>query len=117
MTYDIRYFIAHFHKYDWLCHLATFIMILVQEGGQVIKPIILVKICYKLLYVIEGVGKVISWPQLTSKHLVTPIYIPVCNIVSDWPHTFLYLITTFWKYCITCSWLAHNNNCKLNIEV
>ena len=34
------------------------------------KPIILVKICYKLLYVIEGVensfGKVTSWPQLIS---------------------------------------------------
>ena len=22
---DIQWFIAYFHKYDWLCHLATFI--------------------------------------------------------------------------------------------
>ena len=38
------------------------------------KPIILVKICYKLLYVIKGVensfGKVTSWPQLISEFLV-----------------------------------------------
>ena len=38
------------------------------------KPIILVKICYKLLYVIQGVensvGKVTSWPQLISEILV-----------------------------------------------
>ena len=36
------------------------------KGGQVTKPIILVKICYKLLYVIQGVensfGKATSWP-------------------------------------------------------
>ena len=44
------------------------------KGGQVTKPIILVKICYKLLYVIQGVensfGKVTSWPQLISEFLV-----------------------------------------------
>ena len=35
------------------------------KSGQVTKPIILVKICYKLLYVIQGVensfGKATSW--------------------------------------------------------
>ena len=35
------------------------------------KPVILVKICYKLLYVIKGVensfGKVTSWPQPISE--------------------------------------------------
>ena len=45
-----------------------------KKGGQVTKPIILVKICYKLLYVIQGVensfGKVTSWPQLISEFLV-----------------------------------------------
>ena len=45
-----------------------------EKGGQVTKPIILVKICYKLLYVIQGVensfGKVTSWPQLISEFLV-----------------------------------------------
>ena len=35
------------------------------------KPIILVKIYYKLLYVIQGVeGKVTTWPQLISEFLV-----------------------------------------------
>ena len=39
--------------YDWLCHLATFIIVLVRKGGQVTKPVILVKIYYTLLYVIQ----------------------------------------------------------------
>ena len=30
---DIQQFIAYFHKYDWLCHLDT-IIILVQKNGQ-----------------------------------------------------------------------------------
>ena len=54
------------------------------------KPIILVKICYKLLYVIQvenSFGKVTSWPQLISEFLVA---MPVCNVASDWPHTFLH---------------------------
>ena len=51
------------------------------------KPIIVVKICYKLLYVIQVVKKIVirtSWPQLISKFLVAP----VCNAASDWPRTF-----------------------------
>ena len=55
------------------------------------KPIILVKICYKLLYVIQRVkyifDRVTSWPQLISKFLI--VAIPVCNVASDWPLTFL----------------------------
>ena len=43
------------------------------------KPIILVKICYELLYVIQGVensfGKITSWPQLISKLLVGCTYL------------------------------------------
>ena len=54
------------------------------------KPIIFVKICYKLLYFIQGVedsfGKVTSWPQLISEFLVTHAY---NNVASDWPSTFL----------------------------
>ena len=46
----------------------------IYEGGQVTKPIILVKMCYKILYVIQGVvnsfGKVTSWPLLISEFLV-----------------------------------------------
>ena len=45
-----------------------------KKGGQVTKPIIPVKIYYKLLYVIQGIensfGKVTSWPQLISEFLV-----------------------------------------------
>ena len=40
--------------YDWLCHLATFLYQSYYKGGQVTKPIILVKIFYKLLYVIQA---------------------------------------------------------------
>ena len=53
------------------------------------KSIIFVKICYKLLYVIQVVKKIFdkyitSWPQLISKFLVAT----VCNAASDWPRTF-----------------------------
>ena len=50
MTFYNNLLLAYFHENDWICHLATFIIILVQKGGQVIKPIVFVKICYKLLY-------------------------------------------------------------------
>ena len=53
------------------------------------KPIILMKICYKLLYVIQGVEnnvcKVTSWPQLISEFWS---HMPVNNVASDWPRTF-----------------------------
>ena len=42
--------VQYFHNYNWLCHLATFIILGMKKGGQVTKPIILLKICYKLLY-------------------------------------------------------------------
>ena len=55
------------------------------------KPIILVKICYKLLYVIQGVensfDKVTSWPQLISEFLVAHMH-AYNYVASDWPHTF-----------------------------
>ena len=35
--------------YDWLCHLATFLCQPCNKGGQVTKPIILVKTCYKTI--------------------------------------------------------------------
>ena len=47
---------------------------IVQKGGQVIKPIIVVKMPCKLLYVIQVEGFVIkcstSWPYLVSEFLV-----------------------------------------------
>ena len=56
---------------------------------QVTKPIVLVKICYKLLYVIQGIensfDKVTSWPQLISEFW---LHMPVNNVASDWLRTF-----------------------------
>ena len=53
------------------------------------KPI--VKICYKLLYVILGVksifDEVTSWPQLISKLLIASACL---HAASDWPRTFLH---------------------------
>ena len=54
------------------------------------KPIILMKIYNKLLYVIQGVKSFLikwltSWPQLISKLLVAPACL---HIASDWPRTF-----------------------------
>ena len=50
------------------------------------EPIILVKICYQLLYVIQGVKNIFtSWPQLISKLW---LHLPACNAASDWPCTF-----------------------------
>ena len=53
------------------------------------KPI--VKICYKLLYVILGVkstfDEVTSWPQLIAKLLVASACL---HAASDWPRTFLH---------------------------
>ena len=74
----------------------TIVCTKINEGGQVIKPIILVKICYKLLYVIQGIkniDKVTSWPQLISKLLA------VCIAASDWPHTYLHPRCFCLAYC------------------
>ena len=53
--------------------IATYLLQNYYKGGQVTKPVILVKICYTPLYVIQGViDKVTSWLQLISKLLVAP---------------------------------------------
>ena len=58
---------------------------MVQKGGQVTKPIIVVRVPCKLLYVIQVKELLIkcltSWPYLISEFLVAYITI-------DWPHTF-----------------------------
>ena len=44
--------IAYFHKYDWLSIVTCPPFIIVyryKKGGQVTKPIILVKICYNIV--------------------------------------------------------------------
>ena len=61
---------------------------MVQKGGQVTKPIIVVKVPCKLLYVIQVKKFLIkcltSWPYLISEFLVAYITI----VASDWPRTF-----------------------------
>ena len=58
---------------------------IVQKGGQVTKLIIVMKMPYKLLYVIQVKGFLIkcstSWPYLFGR-----LYI---FVTSDWPRTFL----------------------------
>ena len=76
--------------YDWLCHLATLLKMMVQKGGQVTKPIIVVKMPCKLLYVIQVKGFLIkcstSWPYLISEFLVA---YTMTIVASDRPCTFL----------------------------
>ena len=59
-----------------------------KKGGQVTKPIIVVKVPCKLLYVIQVKEFLIkcstSWPYLISEFLVAYITI----VASDWPRTF-----------------------------
>ena len=61
---------------------------IVQKGGQVTKPIIVVKVPCKLLYVIQVKEFLIkcstSWPYMISEFLVAYITI----VASDWPRTF-----------------------------
>ena len=64
---------------------------IVQKGGQVTKPIIVVKVPCKLLYVIQVKEFLIkcstSWPYLISCGVFGCLY----NLVaSDWPRTFLH---------------------------
>ena len=62
---------------------------MVQKGGQVTMPIIVVKMPCKLFYVIQVKGFLIkcstSWPYLISEILVAYITI----VASDWRRTFL----------------------------
>ena len=61
---------------------------IVQKVGQVTKPIIVVKVPCKLLYVIQVKEFLIkcstSWPYLISEFLVAYITI----VASDWPRNF-----------------------------
>ena len=78
------------------------------------KPILLVKICYKLLYVIKEIKRflisITSWPQLISKFLVTPIY----NAASDWPRTFLdpgcFCLAYLYSYMFSIEFLTETFN-------
>ena len=55
------------------------------------KPILLVKICYNIVCHSRSYNyfdKVTSWPQLIATFWSR---LPICNVASDWPHTFLHL--------------------------
>ena len=62
---------------------------IVQKGGQVTKPIIVVKVPCKLLYVIQVKEFLIkcstSWPYLISEFLVA---YDITIVASDWLRTF-----------------------------
>ena len=65
------------------------------KGDQVTKPIIVVKICYKLLYVIQVVKKRFLINNFLASADIkvfgrTHIYVPIYNAASDWLHTFLH---------------------------
>ena len=70
--------------------------------------LILVKICYKLLYVIQGVensfGKVTSWPELISEFWS---HMPVNNVAFDGPHTLLH------PRCFCLAYIIHIHTYKL----
>ena len=66
------------------------------------KPIIVVKMPCKLLYVIQVKGFLIkcstSWPYLISEFLVAYITI----VASDWPRTFFTARLFLFSYIYTC---------------
>ena len=88
--YNIVYSMFSQLLYDcnWLCHLATFLHYHYYKGGQVTKPIIVVKTCYKLLYVTQVVKKLIS-NFLASADIKVFGCTYIYNAASDWPRTFL----------------------------
>ena len=79
MTHNI---IAYFHRYDWLCHLATFhnSLLVRKKVAKWQSQSYLWKYAI-ILCVIQGVkyfDKVTSWPQLISNLLVTPACLQCC---------------------------------------
>ena len=71
-----------------------FCAIIFYKGGQVTKPIIVMKMPCKLLYIIQVKGflksVLTSLPYLISKFLVT-----IYNAASDWPCTDFYSQAVF----------------------
>ena len=76
---------------------------MVQKGGQVTKPIIVVRVPCKLLYVIQVKEFLIkcltSWPYLISEFLVAYITI----VASDWPRTFFTPKVFLFSMYVTCT--------------
>ena len=77
---------------------------LLYKGGQVTKPIIVVKMPCKLLYIIQVKEFLItSWPYLISRFLIAYNHY---NAATDWPHTF-YSQAVFVWYCDMLKCLLH----------
>ena len=85
-------FIVRFHKYDWLCHLATFLCQPRYKGGQITKPIILVKTCYKIIEFYSGSLEYLSviGDFFASADIKAFGCIYVGRTASYWPCTFLH---------------------------
>ena len=84
---------------------------MVQKGGQVTKPIIVVRVPCKLLYVIQVKEFLIkcltSWPYLISEFLVAYITI----VASDWPRTFFtpkVFLFSIYIYIYIYVWIYYN---------
>ena len=81
----------------WLvCYLATFFVPKCYKSDQVtklLKDAINYCMLFKVLYV-HSFGKVTTWAQLIFRS-----HLPVCNVASDWPITFL---------CPRCFCLAYH---------
>ena len=61
--------------------------VIINKGGQVTKPIIVVKICYKLLYVIQ-VNKRFLISNFLASTDIKVFGRTYLFAASDWPHTF-----------------------------
>ena len=87
---------------------------MVQKGGQVTKPIIVVRVPCKLLYVIQVKEFLIkcltSWPYLISEFLVAYITI----VASDWPRTFF--TPKVFLYSISLLFVREENIMKKLLE-
>ena len=78
------------------------------------KPIILVKICYKIVKELQIFDKVTSWPQLISNLLVAPACFAMLLLIGSelfTPQVFLFSIKftssnssqpTYYTYVCTC---------------
>ena len=63
---------------------------LIYKGGQVTKPIIVVKIPYELLCIIQVKGFLIKcFNFLTLLDIYQSFWSLITIVASDWPHTFL----------------------------
>ena len=74
-------YICTFSKHDWLYHLITSSYQNYYKGGQLTKPLIVVKIYHKYIIIAchsNIFAKVTSWPQLISKFLVAPTCFHCC---------------------------------------